>query len=462
MTNPYHWQEFRKETTRKACSLRNRGNWYSQMMSKPISASLLIGFTCLVAVAVRARELTLNEALARVESDSLEVLISREAVHQALEQQRQTRSGLLPQVSLDATQRRNRTAAVGPNLVRAGVTNRFDAQLTARLDLLNPVNIARYQAAKMAVDVAELGEVGVRQAVMATVAETYFAHLRNLERTILLNDNIARAKRLLELAQNQLNAGVATQIDVTRAEAQVALAEQARLQQTTVVQSSALQLKRLLALDLNAPLELAPATLARTLPNGAAVENDALEHRAELQSARALLEQNELEVRAARFARLPSLALLGNYGYATEYAFDDDEAKTWSASAAFSLPIFDGAETRALTSYARSRQRAQALRVRNLEAQISAELQLAIQDATSRLAQIGVAETQYTLAREELDLAEKRFEQGVADNREMIEAQGRLATAGDNLVEAIYSYNVSRVELARVSGNVRDILRATQ
>lgn len=431
-------------------------------MPKLVSASLLTGLASLFALGVHARELTLSGALARVESDSLDVLISRESVNQALEQQRQSRSGLLPQVTLDATQRRSLPAAVGANLVRSGVTNRFDAQLNARLDLLNPVNLARYQAAKMAVNVAELGEAGVRQAIMATVAETYFAHLRNLERTILLDDNIARARRLLELAENQLNAGVATQIDVTRAEAQIAVAEQARLQQATVVQGSALQLKRLLALDLNTPIELAPAVLPRALPGSAQGEDNAMERRPELQSARALLEQNELEVRAARYARMPSLALLGNYGYATEYAFDGSEAKTWSAVASLSFPIFDGAETRALTGYARSRQRAQALRVRNLEAQISAELQLASQDASSRLAQIGVAETQLTLAREELELAEKRFEQGVADNREMIEAQGRLATAGDNLVEAIYLYNASRVELARVAGDVRDILPATR
>ncbi|MCP5530968.1 MAG: TolC family protein [Opitutaceae bacterium] len=431
-------------------------------MPKLISASLLTGLASLFALGAHARELTLSEALARVESDSLEVLISRESVNQALEQQRQSRSGLLPQITLDATQRRSLPAAVGANLVRAGVTNRFDAQLNARLDLLNPVNLARYQAAKMAVNVAELGEAGVRQTIMATVAETYFAHLRNLERTTLLDDNIARARRLLDLAQNQLNAGVATQIDVTRAEAQVAVAEQARLQQTTVVRGSALQLKRLLALELNAPVELAPAALARLLPNEASVANDAMARRPELQSARALLEQNELEVRAARYARMPSLALLGNYGYATEYAFDGNEAKIWSAAAAISFPVFDGAETRALTGYARSRQRAQSLRVRNLETQVAAELELARQDATSRLAQIGVAETQFTLAREELELAEKRFEQGVADNREMIEAQGRLATAGDNLVEAVYLYNVSRVELARVAGDVRDILPATQ
>ena len=106
-----------------------------------------------------------------------------------------------------------------------------------------------------------------------------------------------------------------------------------------------------------------------------------------------------------------------------------------------------------------SRQRAQALRVRDLEYQISAELRLARQDATSRLAQIAVAEKGLALAREELVLAQKRFEQGVADNREIIEAQGRLSTASDNVVEAVYLYNLSRVELARVRGDVRTIVQ---
>ncbi len=273
----------------------------------------------------------------------------------------------------------------------------------------------------------------------------------------MLDDNILRARRLLELARNQLNAGVATQIDVTRAEALVAVAEQARLQQQTVVQGSALQLKRLLDLDLAESLTLTPVTLPRT-ELVAAGPDLAWDRRSDLQGAKALLEQNELEVRAARFNRLPSLALVGSYGYASEYALDGNEAQTWSGSVALSLPVFDGAETRALTGIARSRRRAQELRVRNLETQIAAELQLARQDAGSRLAQIGVAETQESLAREELALAEKRFEQGVADNREMIEAQGRLANASDNLVEAVYLYNLSRVELARVQGDVRDIL----
>jgi outer membrane protein TolC len=46
----------------------------------------------------------------------------------------------------------------------------------------------------------------------------------------------------------------------------------------------------------------------------------------------------------------------------------------------------------------------------------------------------------------------------VADNREVVEAQNRLAQAEDNLVEAVHQYNLSRVELARARGDVRTIL----
>lgn len=408
----------------------------------------------------QVQTLTLDEALDRVAQTNLSVLVSRETVAQAVEQAAQSRSNLLPQVTLDATQRRSRSAAVGAAVVRAGVSSRFDGQLNGRIDLLNPENLASYQASKMAVAVARLGESQVRQTAMATVAETYFAHLRNLERIKVLDDNIARARRLRGLAQNQLDAGVATQIDVTRADSQLAVAEQARLQQDTVVQGSELQLKQLLALDMERPLQLEPLAVRRTPPGRySSGELEAVyERRPDMLSARGLLQQNQLEVRAAKFGRLPTLALVGSYGYASEYAFDGGNAETWSGSLALSLPLFDGARTRSLTGYALARRRAQEYRVRDLQNQISAELQLARQDASSRLAQITVAEKSRALAGQELDLAQHRFEQGVADNREIIEAQANLSVASDNLVEAVYLYNVSRVELARARGDVRTVL----
>lgn len=424
-------------------------------------------FSCILLTAIAfahaapgPQVLTLEQALRAAEQTSLEVLIGREAVNQAVAAALRERSGLLPQVTLDATQRRSRTVSVGGVLVSSGINNRFDALLNGRVDLLDPERIATYRAATYAVAVAQLGQEQLREVVTATVAQTYFTQLRNRRRIEVLDANIARSRSLVELAHNQLNAGVATQIDVTRAEAQLAIDEQARLQQDTVVQASELQLKQLLGLDLAAPLQLADTRLRRVPPADdlAAYEEKAFAQRADFLAARKLLDQNELEVRAARYSRLPALAAIGSYGYATRDAFDGREERVWSGSLAVSMPVFDSARTTALTTIALSRRRAQDLRVQNLQAQVAAEVRLARQDAASRLAQIAVAEKGYQLAAQELQLAERRFHEGVADNRELVEAQNRLAAASDNQVEAAYNYQLSRVELHRALGRVTGVL----
>jgi outer membrane protein TolC len=404
--------------------------------------------------------LTLADALTAAEQTGLDVLIGRETVAQAVASAVRERSGLLPQVTLDATQRRNRSASVGGALVSSGVNSWFDAQLNGRLDLLDPERIATYQAATYAIAVARLGQEQLREVVLATVANTYFTHLRNLQRIEVLDANTGRARSLLQLAQNRFNAGIATQIDLTRAEAQLAIDEQARLQQDTVVQASELGFKRLLALDMGRPLQLAAFNLRRTEPSAdpASLEEVAMALRMDLQGARKLLEQNEVEVRAARYGRLPTLAAIGSYGYASTELLNGNETRVWSGSLALSVPVFDSARSRALTNIALSRRRAQELRVQNLHSQIAAEVRLARQDAASRLAQIRVAEKGYRLAEQELALAERRFNQGVADNRELVEAQNRLAAAGDNTVEAVYNYQLSRLELNRVLGRVTAIL----
>ncbi len=326
--------------------------------------------------------------------------------------------------------------------------------------MLDPQRIASYAAARLGVRVAELNVEETRETVLAAVAETYFRHLRNISRVGVLDANIQRARALLDLAQRQVDAQVATQIDVTRAEAQLATAEQARLQQETVLRESELQLKRFLALDLSEPLTLEQFEVRRVeaSPFSVGLEMTAFEKRADYLRAMQQLEQNELEVRAAKFGRLPAIALNGSTGIVGEVAFDGDDAQVWSGGVSLSVPVFDGARTRALTRLALSRQRAQELRVQDLRLQIGAEVRLANQDTRSRHAQVAVAERSLRLAEEELRLAQIRFEQGVADNREIVDAQNSLAIASDNLIEAIYQYNLSRLELARVRGGVREIL----
>mgnify|MGYP002066371440 CR=1 FL=1 len=74
----------------------------------------------------------------------------------------------------------------------------------------------------------------------------------------LVESNIERAKVLLDLSRTQVEAGVATQIDLTRSQAQLATEEQAKLQQETVVVESELLLKQILNLDMGTEVSLIP------------------------------------------------------------------------------------------------------------------------------------------------------------------------------------------------------------
>ncbi|MDV7400876.1 TolC family protein, partial [Arthrospira platensis SPKY1] len=86
---------------------------------------------------------------------------------------------------------------------------------------------------------------------------------------------------------------------------------------------------------------------------------------------------------------------------------------------------------------------------------LTRDYQIALSEVNSRFQQLPVAEKEVTLANQELRLARDRFTQGVADNRELIDAQQALANAEDGLLEARFFYGLSRVAFARVVGAVR-------
>ncbi|HUR57614.1 MAG TPA: TolC family protein, partial [Opitutaceae bacterium] len=361
--------------------------------------------------------MTLEQVLASVDRVNLSVLLSRENAAQSREVVNQQRAGVLPLVDLSVQQRRSQGVSIATVVVASGrPASRFDALATASYALLNFQRLSALRSARANAAVADANYAAVVQSVLADVAESYFAHLRNLRRLDVLDANISRARALHALAGNQLTAGVATQIDVTRAEAQVAQAEQARLQQVTIVFQSELFLKRLLDLEVARPLKLAdfPLRRADAAMLAFADQKTAFETRADFLAAQKALEASKIDVRTARYERLPSLNLTGNFGYASANYDDPDKQDQWGIGLNLSMPIFDGLRSGANRRIAMSRQRSQELRVHSLELQISAELRLAQQDANSRNAQIAVAEKSLKLAQEELRLAQQRYQQGVA------------------------------------------------
>jgi outer membrane protein TolC len=87
-----------------------------------------------------------------------------------------------------------------------------------------------------------------------------------------------------------------------------------------------------------------------------------------------------------------------------------------------------------------------------LRAQIDQDVRNALLDLQSAADQVEVARNSVDLASQTLQQARHRFAAGVADNIEVVQAQQSVATANESLISSLYTYNVSKVELARAIG----------
>ena len=60
------------------------------------------------------------------------------------------------------------------------------------------------------------------------------------------------------------------------------------------------------------------------------------------------------------------------------------------------------------------------------------------------------------LSERELAQAKRRYQAGVANSLEVTDAQTRLDRARDNLINALYDYNVARIDLATATGKIQE------
>ncbi len=406
--------------------------------------------------------LTIEETFAAIEKQNLQVLIQRQAVEEAFQVALRERSELLPRFSLDSSQARSQIAPVGFgfDFPSPPPVNRFDGKMVGSVPLIDVVKFANWKLARYNHTISELTFESVLQDSLNNAANAFYSHLRNLKRIEVLDANIKRDLALIDLAQNQLDAGVATKIDVTRAEGALATNQKARIQQDTVVMESALRFKLLLDLDLDSELRLISSDEVKPLLfHGTDYEiAGLLELRPDYLIAAEELERNLAALKYAGLERLPSVNFFGEWGYATSNILDGGEKNAWLAGISFSLPVFEGFRIRSNKRRAKSLIKSQELVLQNIENQVGVDFKLALQDVRSRFAQIAITLKKVELSEEELTLARTRFIEGVADNREIIDAQAALADANDEMIETLYQYDLSRLSLAKAKGDVRLLL----
>jgi len=250
---------------------------------------------------------------------------------------------------------------------------------------------------------------------------------------------------------------VGTGIDTLRANVELQNENQRLLEAQASRDTSLFGLSRLLNLDPRQNIQLGDSLsfFDTPQPDVEASVEEGLAARPEWKALYEQIRAAENQKKAASESRLPSLHFSGNW--AELGTQPSSVIPTYTYAGTVSMPLFTGGRIHAEMVRAdldiRKLQEQQA----DLRNQIALDVKTALINLDSARSQVKVANLGVQLSREEVDQARDRFNAGVANNIEVIQAQDSLARANDNQIAALYRFNQARADLARSIGQMERV-----
>jgi outer membrane protein TolC len=408
--------------------------------------------------------LTLRESVALALKQNPQVILAVLNTAQAEQERALARSGLLPQVDArvqESVNRVNLAAAigfqfpgfaqhVGPYWVSQAGTN-FSAPI---FDL---TLWRRYKATQYGIEASRAGEITSREEIVLAVVSQYLGSQRAAADVQAAQSRVELAQALHEQAADLQKSGVGTGLDTLRANVTLQNEKQRLIVARTQLETSLFGLSRLLNLDPRRRVELADAVSFFETPpaNGDQTLEIAWRMRPEMRQILSDEQRAETDLRAASDQRLPRLTLTGYW--AQQGLTPATAIPVYQYEWGIDVPVFTGGRikaerTRAEIVISQLKQQEQDLRNR-----IALEVKTAIAELESARSEVEVANLGIQLARQQVEQSRDRFQAGVANNVEVIQAQDELARANDNQIAALYRFNQSRANLAHSVGQMEAV-----
>ncbi|MDD2773928.1 MAG: TolC family protein [Elusimicrobiales bacterium] len=409
--------------------------------------------------------ITMPQAIALAVQNNVTLRVAKAQSEAARARALQAASQLLPHLTATASQTRNfRTnidALEGPGLLPFSFLpafSTFDARLTLVQEIFNWSAQETRRSQKQREESARLRQTLAEEQVAAAAGLAYVEALRSgaAIEAVLADERLA--KELLSLAEDRHSAGAATGLDVAREKTRVAQ-EHSRVLYAQVAGAAAqLRLAHIAGLSLDRELRLdsAFAVSAATVPSAGPSISEALRNRTELALGRAELDAADYSLQAARFTRLPVVAVNGQFAISGNEP-DSKSGSVGSMGIGLALPLFEGGALTGKIREARAALDEAAARLDDMTVQVEEDVRLSLKRFEAALEQVQTAELALGLAGSELEMAQGRFAAGVGDNVELVNAQTALSVSRSTRVDALAQYNNARINLALALGRMRSM-----
>ena len=400
----------------------------------------------------------LNELQGRAQLANQELKAAAARVEQSRSTARVARSELLPTLDANPSWRRERYSPnqnpsfgdITANTFRAPVDLSYEVDLWGRVR-------RSFESARADAQSSLATMYGVLLTLHADVAQNYFA-IRSLDAELAtVQGTLGLRNELLKLTRSRFDGGIGNELDVARAETELASteAELATLQKRRSELENALAILvgenpsgfKLTALE-NSSWNPTPPVIPAGLPA------DLLERRPDVADAERQLASANARIGIAKAAFFPVVRLTGSGGLVSgdiESLFNW-ESRVWSIGPSVSLPLFAGGRNLANLSRARAAYDESVAKYRQRVLVAFGDVENSLSGLRFLAQQSEAQDRAVASARRAADLASQRYTAGIVNYLEVVDASRGALLAERNQAQIVGLRLAASVQLIKALG----------
>jgi outer membrane protein len=341
----------------------------------------------------------------------------------------------------------------------------FSSQASFNMTLYNfGKREGNVQAARDTLNATKQDYATTTQDIILSIKQAYYVYLGTQEVVRVRRETVRSRELLVRQARGFYEVGTRARIDVARAEANLYTAQADLIAAENNVKIAWVTLRN----AMGSP-RLPEQPVATDSPevelsmNLAGARNVAFDSRTELKSFDALRKASDQLIAVARRGHLPDLIFDASYGrrHVSDQQVNGRTLNTfplqptWSVGLNFVIPIFDGFRTtnrveETLHNYYNIK-----FQEEDRRQQIALDVEQSYLRVVELQERINATDSAAKAAKENLDLAQGRYQVGVGSIIEITDAETLYTDAQTTYIRTIYDYKIADAQLARAMGDNR-------
>lgn len=350
--------------------------------------------------------------------------------------------------------------------IQFGLKWNATAGISASQLLFNSDYLFGVKASKEFISLSEISATRTREEVTAQVSKAYYMVLVGNERLKIFDINLTRLKKAVDDLSAYNKQGLVEKIEVERLEVTMnnLANEKARVEKLVELAKTALKFQ--MGFKLSDDLELTDKLSdVESQEQEMSVSQGAFKQRADyklLQTQQSLL---DLDVKRQKYGYLPTLVAYGSFQFNAMrpefnfFQFDQKDIRTrWFATnlvgLTLNVSIFDGLQRHYRIQQAKVASQKSLNTIKNVELAAELEANSAVVAYNNALVSLKIQKKNMELAQNILDVSNKKFQAGLGNNLEIVNAEASLKEAQTNYYNAVYELLVAKIDYQKATGTL--------